>query len=93
MPAITIVEITYLVEKGRLPAAVMTELLAALNDAQSKLTVAPLDLDIARCVEQVDRDKVPDMPDRIIAATAVHLGLPLVSRDGKIRSSGVLTVW
>ena len=79
MPAITIV--------------VMTELLAALNDAQSKLTVAPLDLDIARCVEQVDRDKVPDMPDRIIAATAVHLGLPLVSRDGKIRSSGVLTVW
>jgi PIN domain nuclease of toxin-antitoxin system len=33
------------------------------------------------------------MPDRIIAATANHLNLPLVTRDRKIRSSKVKTVW
>jgi predicted nucleic acid-binding protein len=33
------------------------------------------------------------MPDRIIAATALSLGLPLVTRDGKIRASNVITIW
>jgi predicted nucleic acid-binding protein len=36
---------------------------------------------------------VPDLPDRVVAGTAVALGLPLVSRDGKIRASGIETVW
>jgi predicted nucleic acid-binding protein len=76
-----------------LPAAVKTQLLAALDDPRSNLTAAPLDLDVAKRVEQVGRDQVPDMPDRIIAATAVHLGLPLITRDGKIRASAVNTVW
>ena len=93
VPAITVVEVIYLIEKGRLPAAVKTQLLAALHDPRSSLTLAPLDLDIAARVEHVERDKVPDMPDRIIAATAVHLGVPLISRDTRIRASGVSTVW
>ena len=33
------------------------------------------------------------MPDRIIAATALHLGVPVISRDGKIRASTVATIW
>jgi predicted nucleic acid-binding protein len=33
------------------------------------------------------------MPDRIIAATALHLGLPLVTRDARIVASGINTVW
>lgn len=93
VPTICIVEITYLVEKGRLPGAVRTRLLAALEDPESNLAVAALDLDIADRLEHVERDHVPDMPDRIIAATAVHLGLPLVSRDRKIRASSVMTIW
>jgi PIN domain nuclease of toxin-antitoxin system len=93
VPTICIVEITYLVEKGRLSAAVKTQLLAALDDPTSNLVVAPLDLDIADRLEHVERDQVPDMPDRIIAATAVHLGLPLISRDRKIRASSVTTIW
>ncbi len=32
-------------------------------------------------------------PDRIIAATALYLGVPLVSRDRKILLSQVQTVW
>jgi len=33
------------------------------------------------------------MPDRIIAATALHLGVPLISRDRRISLSAVATVW
>jgi predicted nucleic acid-binding protein len=42
---------------------------------------------------KVSRTDVPDMPDRIVAATALHFGVPVISRDGRIRSSAVKTVW
>ncbi len=41
-------------------------------------------------VPQVD---IPDMPDRIVAATAVYFGVPAIGRDGHIRASNVQTVW
>jgi predicted nucleic acid-binding protein len=48
---------------------------------------------LADTLGQVQRDEVADMPDRIIAATALALGVPLFSRDRKIRESQVLTIW
>ena len=33
------------------------------------------------------------MPDRTIAATALHLGLPLISRDRKIQLAGLQMIW
>jgi len=39
------------------------------------------------------RAGVPDMPDCIVAATAVYFGVPVISRDGKIRASNVQTIW
>jgi predicted nucleic acid-binding protein len=44
-------------------------------------------------LRRVRREDVPDMPDRIIAATALALDLPLVTRDGKIRAAGIRTIW
>ena len=41
-------------------------------------------------MDVVPRDEVPDMPDRIIAATAVAYKLPLVSQDTEIRASASL---
>ena len=36
----------------------------------------------------------PDMPDRIITATALAYHLPLVTRDSKIREAGIVrTIW
>jgi len=43
-------------------------------------------------MRQVPRADVPDMPDRIVAATGVYLGVPVISCDGRIRSSNVHTV-
>lgn len=93
VPSICLVEVTYLVEKGRLDAATRDFLLQALQDPESAVELVPLDFGVANALAGVPRDEVPDMPDRIIAATAVHLGLPLVSRDRKIRASTVTTIW
>jgi len=42
---------------------------------------------------EIPRSSVPDLPNRVIVATALALGLPLVIRDGKIRVSGIETIW
>jgi predicted nucleic acid-binding protein len=44
-------------------------------------------------MRHVPRTAVPDMPDRIVAATAVFLGVPVISRDGRIRAANLRTVW
>jgi predicted nucleic acid-binding protein len=52
-----------------------------------------VDRDVVNALSTITRGEVPDMPDRIIAATAVHLGVPLISRDRKIQASSVQTIW
>jgi PIN domain nuclease of toxin-antitoxin system len=91
--SITLVEIVYLIEKQRIPTAVLPRLVNDLNSGTSVLTEIPLTLQIVQVMHQVLRVQVPDMPDRIIAATAVHLGVPLITRDSKIQSSGIQTIW
>jgi PIN domain nuclease of toxin-antitoxin system len=93
LPTIAIVEVCYLVEKGKLPRAAFQRLIIELEQEPSRLTLISLDSNIARAVEQIPRHLVPDMPDRIIAATAFHLGLPLVTRDAQIRSTSITTIW
>jgi predicted nucleic acid-binding protein len=48
---------------------------------------------VADALARIPRDQVPDLPDRVIAAAALALGLPLVTRDAKIRSSAIQTIW
>jgi PIN domain nuclease of toxin-antitoxin system len=91
--AISVVEVTYLVEKGRLQPPALARLLHALADPHSGLVAVALDLAVVQAVQRVPRTAVPEMPDRIIAATALHLGVPLVTRDLNIRASGVTTIW
>src|SRR5262249_16130818 len=93
VPSICVVEMQYLIEKGRLPAEARRFLLQALDDPNQPARLLPLDRPILDAIEKVDRTDVPDMPDRIVAATALALGLPLVSRDARIRSSRVTTIW
>jgi predicted nucleic acid-binding protein len=53
----------------------------------------PIDLEIALSLSEIDRQTVPEMPDRIISATALYLNIPLVTRDTKITASIVKTIW
>jgi PIN domain nuclease of toxin-antitoxin system len=70
--AISIVEINYLVEKRRLPEIVLQRLLEAISDVDIVLNIIPVDLNISLMIRQINRENVSDMPDRIIAATALY---------------------
>jgi predicted nucleic acid-binding protein len=52
-----------------------------------------VDEKVADAVHEIPWSAVPEMPDRIIAATAVHLGIPLITRDERIQSAGINTIW
>ena len=41
---------------------------------------------IVQVMRKVSCAEVPDMPDRIVAATAVYFDVPVISRDGRIRA-------
>ena len=91
--SISLAEIVYLIEKDRLPANAYADLKAAIADPDHVFKEVPLTLEIVDAMSQVPRADVPDMPDRIVAATGVYFGLPVISRDGRIRASNLKTVW
>src|SRR5579872_2916197 len=91
--SISLVEIVYLSEKNRLQANAYEDLKAAIADPDHVFKEAPFTVEIVDVMRQVARAEVPDMPDRIVAATAAYFGVPVLSRDGRIRASRVRTVW
>ena len=93
VPTICLVEILYLQEKGRIARDLKFWFDAELEAGTSGLILASLTPEVAHAVAAVPRSEVPDMPDRIIAATALHLGVPVISRDRAIRLSSVDTIW
>ncbi len=92
--AISLVEMNYLVEKNRIPTSSLEQLLQLIDDPLVNLFIIPLDTPVARAFTQIPREIVPEMGDRIIAATSLYLGLPLVTKDHKIRNlSNIQTIW
>ena len=69
------------------------DMVMAAHDPNVALKFLSIDRDVALAVERIPRDVVPDMPDRIIAATALTHNLPLVTADRKIRASRIPTIW
>lgn len=91
--SVTVVEVIYLVEKKRLLPQNLTDLKIVLHRPDSGFIVQPFDLAIAEQLENISREQIPDMPDRMIAATAQFLKLPLVTKDHKIQTANIETIW
>ena len=91
--AISLVEALYLVEKNRIPSIALSRLYELIEDSNSGINLVPVNIEIVKLMQAIPREVVPEMPDRIIAATALHLGCPLVTRDTKIQASEVNTIW
>jgi PIN domain nuclease of toxin-antitoxin system len=89
---ISLAEIVYLIEKGRLPASAYDDLKAALADPEYVIEEVPFTGEVVEAMRRVARGDVPDLPDRIVAATGLYFGVPVISRDGPIRTSAVETV-
>lgn len=94
VPSISIVEIIYLIEKGRMANEALTTLIEQLKLKESSFRGQELTTGIAETLTGIPRTTVPDMPDRIIAATALHLELPLITSDQNIRGlNNIKTIW
>lgn len=92
--SITIVELIYLIEKNKIPQSVLDLLRVALDDSTTAFRLIELSREVADKVRNIPRLSVPDMPDRIIAATTLHLNLPLVTKDHKIQAlQNIQTIW
>jgi predicted nucleic acid-binding protein len=89
--AITLVELDYLSTKKSFPYPdAFSRIVALILDPSAPVEVLPLALEVAQAMGQVPRSEVPDMPDGIIAATAVAHRLPLVPVDSTIQGSAAL---
>jgi PIN domain nuclease of toxin-antitoxin system len=92
--ALTLAEMVYLSEKGRIAVTTFDRLLGEVDKKDSVLTeILFFDRHIARAMKNVERTQIPDLPDRIIAATALYHDVPLISRDRKILLSSISTIW
>jgi PIN domain nuclease of toxin-antitoxin system len=91
--AISLAEMVYLVEKRRIGTDLLQRLLTAMATDRAVLTHVPVDRAVIAAMPLISRNIVPDLPDRIIAATAHTLGVPLITRDGRLLLSGLATIW
>lgn len=83
--AIVLWEISKLIELGRIDIQ-MADLVAPLRPVH----VWPLTLEVCRAIERLDFDSDP--ADELIAATSIVHGIPLITRDRKIRKSKVVPI-
>ena len=94
IPSIVLVEVVYLAERNRIDPTTLDRVLSMLSMAATNYEVAILDIGVVRTLTALDSSKIPEMPDRIIVATANHRGLHLLTRDRAIAASGLVgTVW
>ena len=92
IPSIVFVELLFLIQRHRIPSTVIEQAFALAEQEESEIRVAPLDLAVARAVASFGPAAVPELPDRIIAATARALSLPLVTADQAIAESNLVQV-
>ncbi len=94
LSAISMVELQYLTERNRIDSGVLNQILKIVKSDIPSIEIVALDLEVSENLAHIDRAVVPDMPDRIIAATALSLKLPLVTCDHKIQAcNAIQTIW
>lgn len=86
IPAVVMMEILYLFEKNRIPVGLLrSEELMESDNYQFE----PLSLEIIKSASAIT--DIPELHDRLIAATARHFDLPIITNDPDICDSEFIT--
>ena len=89
---ITLFEIAMLIRRDRIGPKVALD--GFLEEIESLFVVLPINRKIAALSAQLPPEYPNDPMDRLIGATAVVHGVPLITADERIRKSKVLeTIW
>ena len=90
--AITLWELGWLAENGRIQVTGSVE--SFVRETASRVIVEPITPEIAAFAVQLPSSFPKDPADRLIAATAMVEGAPLVTADERIRQARVVrTIW
>ncbi len=92
VPSIVLVECVFILARNRIPRNILERVFALTDVANANFSVVPLDLAVAHAARDFGPATVPEMADRIIAATARSLNLPLLTSDPAITGSGLVQV-
>ncbi len=91
IPCIVFFEVLYLAEKRRI--TIDFDSFAEMISSSWNYRVEPLCVPIVSKSILIPREKVSDPWDRLIAATSLHLGVPLITRDRYLRKMGLEVIW
>ncbi len=92
VPSIVLVEAVFLAQRQRASESQISQLFNLSEDREAGIRIVPLNMAVAKAVGDFGPAAIPDMPDRIIAATARALDAPLITVDRVITDSDLLEV-
>ena len=94
VPSIVLVETIFLAQRMRVEEDITKILLALTEDPADGIYIYPLDKAVVQALSHFGPVAIPELADRIIAATALCLDLPLLTIDSTIQESSLVkTVW
>jgi PIN domain nuclease of toxin-antitoxin system len=91
VPCIVFFEMLYLTEKRKIP--IDFDRVIEMVFSSQNYRVEPLCVPIIEKSSTIPRESVSDPWDRLIAATSLHLEVPLITRDRSLRRIGIETIW
>lgn len=96
LPLIVLAEATIIIEKGRTTILDVSQFLTRIY-ADPRIEVYPLTLEVFQCSLTPEGMKIPELHDRFIVSTGLHLqdlghSVEIITKDEAITNAGVLSV-
>ena len=94
VPSIVIAETLFLIQRNRVEKMVLDVLLELPEYPHEGIYIYPLNKGVIETMSDFGPAAIPELTDRIIAATARYLNIPLLTVDHVIDNSELVeTVW